>query len=113
MVEVNARPPTTKTRLRQIDVSAVLIAARRGVTLHHLHGVLGELAREGVLAAPVGVSDLGDNLAALFQSVEHRGHIELALQRGFDADLDVIEVDEYGDFEFLVYFLSSVIHFQP
>ena len=75
--------------------------------------MLGELARESVLAAPVGISDLGDDLAPLFQSVEHRGHIELALQRGFNADLDVIEVDKYGDLEFFVYFLSSVIHFQP
>src|SRR5258708_38856540 len=75
--------------------------------------MLGELAREGVLAAPVGIRNLGDNLTALFQSVEHRGYIELALQRGFDADLDVIEVDKYGDLKLLIYFLSSVIHFQP
>ncbi len=92
---------------RQIDVGAVLVAARRGVALHHLHRVLGELAREGVLPAPVGVSDLGDNFPALLQRVEHRGNIELPLQRRFDADLDIVEVDEYGDLELFFHFLSS------
>ena len=91
---------------RQVDIRAVLVAARRRIALHHLHGVLGELAREGVLAAPIGVGNLCNDSAALLQSVEHRLYIEFPLQSGFNADLDVVEVDKYGDLEFLVHSYS-------
>ena len=37
---------------RQIDVRAVLIAARRRVALHHLYGVLGELGASSFRAYP-------------------------------------------------------------
>ena len=51
---------------RQIDIGAVLIAARRRVALHHLDGVFGELPRRTFLASPVGVGDFCDDLATFF-----------------------------------------------
>ena len=55
--------------------------------------------RAAVLAGarPVGVGDLGDHLAALFDGVEDGADVELLTERGFDADFDVVEVDEDGD----------------
>ena len=86
---------------RQVDVGAVLVAARRRVALNHLHGVLGERARGGFLPAPVRVSELGDDFAAFFQRVQHGSHVEFAVQGGLDADFDIVEIDEHGDLEFL------------
>ena len=48
----------------QVDVGAILIAARRGVALHHLHGVLGKSASGGFLPAPIRVSELSDDFSA-------------------------------------------------
>ena len=61
-------------------------------------GVLGE--RPAVLArpGPVGVGDLGDHLAAFFEGFENDADIEVLAERGLDADLNVVEVDEDGDF---------------
>ena len=56
--------------------------------------MLGE--RAGVLAGarPVGVGDLGDDLAAFLDGVENGADVELVAERRLDADLDVVEVDE-------------------
>ena len=86
---------------RQVDVGAVLVTARRRVALHHLHRVFGQRAGRVFLASPVGVCDLGDDLAALFQGVQHGGHVEIALQCRFDADFDVVKIDEHCDLEFV------------
>ena len=86
---------------RQVDVGAILVAARRGVTLNHLHGVLGESASGRLLPAPVRVRKLGDDFAALFQRVQHGSHVEFAVQCGLDADFDIVKIDEHGDLEFL------------
>ena len=48
-------------------------------------------------ARPVGVGDLGDDLAALLDGVEDGADVELLAEGGLDADLDVVEVDENGD----------------
>ena len=48
-------------------------------------------------AGPVGVGDLGDDLAALLQRFENRADVEMFTERALDADLDVVEVDEDGD----------------
>src|SRR5204863_4396666 len=48
-------------------------------------------------ACPVGVRDLGDDLAALFDRVEDGAGVEMLAQGGFDADFYVVEVDEDGD----------------
>ena len=50
---------------REIDVGAVLVAARREIALHEADGVLRERAAVFTRARPVGVGDLGDHLAAL------------------------------------------------
>ena len=86
---------------RKIDIGAVLIAAGRGIALHHLHGILRELTRGVFHAAPVGVSDLGHDLAALFKRFQHERDVELALQRGFHANLNIVEVDKDSDLQVL------------
>ena len=48
-------------------------------------------------ARPVGVGDLGDDLAALLDGVEDDADVEVLVEGGLDADLDVVEVDEDGD----------------
>ncbi len=63
---------------RQINVGSILIPARRGDSLHHLDRVLGHLARSSVLAAPVRVSELGDDVSALLQRVQRQRYVELA-----------------------------------
>ncbi len=88
---------------RQIDIGAVLVSPRRGIALHHLHRVLGELPRGIFQLPPVRVGDFGDNFASFFQRFEHDRNIEFALQRRFDANLDIVEVDEDRDLEVLVH----------
>ena len=82
---------------RHGDVGAVLVAARRHVALHHADGVLGEEPAVVADALPVAIGNLGDDLAALFDGLEDEADVELAADGGFDADLDVVEVDEYGN----------------
>jgi hypothetical protein len=79
------------------DVGAVLVAAGGEVALHHPDGVLREEAAVVADALPVAVGDLGDDLAPLLDGLEDEADVELAADGGFDADLDVVEVDEYGD----------------
>ncbi len=94
---------------REVDIGAVLVAARRRISLHHLHGVLGKRARGGFLASPIRVGELGDDFAALLERVEHGGHVELTVQRGLDADFDVVEVDEHRDLQFRFH-VQRVLH---
>jgi hypothetical protein len=50
-------------------------------------------------ARPVGIGDLGDHLTPLLQGVEDSADVEILSERRFDADFDVVEVDEDGDVE--------------
>jgi hypothetical protein len=77
------------------DVSAVLIATRRQVALDHADCMLREQPAVIAGALPVAIRDLGDDLAALLDGLEDQADVELGAKRGFDADLDVVEVDEY------------------
>ena len=79
---------------REVDVGAVLVAARRQVALNQPDGVLRQ--RPAVLsgARPIRIRDFGDDLAALFDGFENRADVEVLVQRALDADLDVVEVDE-------------------
>ena len=61
--------------------------------------MLGEGAAVFAGAGPVGVGDLGDHLAALFDRVEDDADVELLAEGLFDADFDVVEVDEDSDVE--------------
>ena len=89
---------------RQVDVGAVLVAARRRVALNHLHGVLAERACSGFLPAPVRVSKLGDDFAAFLQCVQHGRDVKFAVQCALHADFDIVEIDEHGDLQFLFHY---------
>ncbi len=86
---------------RQIDVGAVLIAARRRVALHHLHRVLRQRARRRFLPSPIRIRELGDDFAPFLQRVQHSRDVEFAVQGGLHADFDIVKIDEHGDLEFL------------
>ena len=90
----------------QVDIGAVLIAARRGVALNHLHRMLAERAGSGFLPAPVRVRELGDDFAAFLERVEHGRNVEFAVQRALHADFDIVEIDEDGDLQFLFHLQS-------
>ena len=86
---------------RQVDVGAVLVAAGGHHPLHQPYGVVGH--RPAVVAAlPVAVGDLGDDLAAFLDGFEHRADVEAEAEGVLDPDLDVVEVDEYGNLESFV-----------
>ena len=88
---------------RQVDVSPVLVPARRQIALHEADGMLGESAAVLTCASPVGVGDLGDDLAALLERFEDDSDVEMFAEGGLDANLDVVEIDEDGDVDaFLV-----------
>jgi hypothetical protein len=105
-VDVIVREGHLQRVQRQVDVRAVLVAARRRVALHHLYGVLRHGAGGGFLPSPVGVGHAGDDFTAFLQRIQHGGHVKFPVQGGFDADLDVIEVDKHGQFEFVFHLTS-------
>ena len=82
---------------REVDVGAVLVAARRQVALDQADGVLRERAAVLAGARPVGIGNLRDDLAALLDGLENGANVELLAEGGSDADFDVVEVDENGD----------------
>jgi hypothetical protein len=82
---------------RHGDVGAILVAAGREIALDHPDRMLREQPAVIAGTLPVAVGDLGDNLAALLDGFEHQADVELAAEGGFDADLDVVEVDENGN----------------
>ncbi len=83
----------------EVDVRPVLVAAGRQIALHQPDGVLREMAAVLARARPVGIGDFGDHLTALLQGVEDSADVEILSERRFDADFDVVEVDEDGDVE--------------
>jgi hypothetical protein len=87
---------------RQVDVGAVLVAAGRHHALHEAHRVVGHRAAVVARALPVAEGDLGDDLAAFLDGLEHGADVELEAEGGLHADLDVVEIDEDGNLEFLV-----------
>ena len=87
---------------REIDVGAVLVAARRHLPLHHAHGVLRHLPAVITGALPVAVGHLGDDLATLLDGLEDGPNVELGIQRRLDANFNVVEIDKNGDLQFLV-----------
>ena len=91
---------------REVDVRAILIAPGRGNALNHLDGVFRHLARGAVLAAPVRVGELGDQIAALLQSVQCERDVEFAPQRGLQSDLDVVVIDKHRDVQFILHLNS-------
>ena len=93
---------------REVDIGSVLIAARRGNPLHHLHGVFRHLARGAILASPVGVSELGDDVAALLQRIQRERDVKFAPQRRLQSNLDVVVIDKHRDIQFILH--SYLLH---
>ena len=93
---------------REVDISTVLVAAGRHDTLHEADGMLRHGAAVVAGSLPVAVSDFGDDFSALLDGFEHGADIELAAQGGFDTDFDVIEIDEDGNFQFLIGHFSGI-----
>ena len=79
------------------DVGAVLVATGSHVALHHADRVLREQAAVVAHALPVAVRDLRDDFATLLDGIEDQADVELSADGVLDADLDVVEIDEYGD----------------
>src|SRR5690606_21888838 len=75
----------------------VLVAAGRHVALHHADGMLRQQAAVIAGALPVAVGDLRDDLAPFLYGFENETDVELTANRGLDADLYVVEVDEDGN----------------
>ena len=59
--------------------------------------MLCEVAAVLAGASPVGVGNLGDDFAALFERFEDDADVEVFTESGLDADLDVVEIDEDRD----------------
>src|SRR6185436_15962767 len=83
--------------------------ARRRNPLHHLYGVFRHLARGSVLASPVGVSELGHQVAALLERVQRERHVELATQCRLESDLDVVVIDEHRYVQFVLHSVYSPV----
>ena len=88
---------------RQVNIGAVLIAARGRNPLHHLDGALGHLAGGAFLAAPIRVSEFGDNVAPFLQSVQRKRYIKLAPKRRLHADLNIVVIDKNRYVQFLLH----------
>jgi len=82
---------------REVDVGAVLVAAGREIALHQPDRVLRQRAAVFAGARPVGVGDLGDNLAAFLEGLENGADVEMFAERALDTDFDVVEIDEDGN----------------
>jgi hypothetical protein len=48
-------------------------------------------------AFPIAVGDFGDDFASLFDGLEDRSNVQVPVQGALNANLDIIEVDEYSD----------------
>jgi hypothetical protein len=59
--------------------------------------VLGHAAAMLACPFPISISDFRDNFAAFLNSLQDGANIKMAIQRAFDSDLDVVEVDEYSN----------------
>ena len=72
--------------------------------LHHHRYRSGRAGDPAVVARPlpVAVGNLGHDLAALLDRLEDGADVEGAAECSFDADLDVVEIDENGEFQSLI-----------
>ncbi len=84
---------------REVDVGAVLVAAGGEVPLDQFGRVLGQRPAVVAAARPVAIRDLRDDVAALSKRFEDDADVELGIEGVLDADFNVVEIDEYSDFE--------------
>jgi len=82
---------------RKIDVGSVLVTTGREIPLHHLNCVLRHAAAMVAGPFPISIGDFRDNFAAFLYGLQNGANIKMAIQRAFDSDLDVVEVDEYSN----------------
>ena len=94
-VDVVVRKRHLERVQREIDVGAVLVAARGQVPLHHPYRVLRHQATVIAGALPVAIGHLGDDFSPFLDTLENRRNVELRMQRGLHADFDVVEIDEH------------------
>src|SRR5262245_18794555 len=87
---------------RKIDVGAVLVAAGRKIPLHHPDGMLRHQPPVVACPLPVTIRHFRDNLAAFFDALQNRCDVELCMQSCLDTNLDVVEIDEYGNLQSLI-----------
>src|SRR5450759_452284 len=106
-VDVRVRERPLEGVEREVDVGAVLVAARREVALHEFGCVLRERPAVVAGARPVAISGLTDDVAALLERFEHDADVELGIEGVFDADLDVVEIDEDGNLEALFWHVQN------
>ena len=97
-VDVRVRERHLERVEREIDVRAVLVAARGEIALNQLRRVLRQRAAVVACSCPVAVGGLGNDVAALFERLQDDADVELRVQRALDADLDVVEIDEDCNF---------------
>ena len=88
---------------REIDVSAVLVAARSEVALYQLGRVLCQRSTVVAGPRPVAISNLGHDVAAFLERFEDYPDVELHAQRALDPDFYVVEVDENRNLESYVW----------
>ena len=93
-VDVTVRERHLEGVERQVDVGAVLVAARSEVALDEFGRVLRQRPAVIAGARPVAVGDLGHHVAPFLERLEDDPDVELHAQRALDPDLDVVEVDE-------------------
>ena len=86
-------------RVDRGSVGAVLVAARGHVALHHVDRVIRQGPAVHAGARPVPVGALGNHLTPLLERLQDEGEIEFRAGRRLDADLDVVEVDEYRELQ--------------
>ena len=97
-VDVRVRERHLERIEREIDVRAVLVAARGQIALNELGRVLRQRAAVVAGSRPVAVGGLGNDVPALLERLEDDADVELRVERALDADLDVVEIDEDCDF---------------
>ena len=78
----------------QIDISAVLVASRGDVALHHMDRVIRQSPAMRPGASPVPVGALGNHLTPLLEGVEDHRKIEGRVESRLHTDFDIVEIDK-------------------
>ncbi len=60
-------------------------------------------AGRAFLASPVGVSEFGDQVAALLERIKRERYIKFPPQSRFHADLNIVVIDKHGDVQFFLH----------
>src|ERR1022692_2283607 len=77
------------------------------LALDHVDGMGGHFFRMAAGHLPVTISELGDNLAPLFEGLQHQGYVKLPAEGTLHADFDIVEV--YENSKLKLFFHEMVI----